>query len=86
MHTAVPAFRGNSVHARTCVAARGYAGGAIAPSKLPFLRGAAAYPHPDPGVGGFYGWLAQFVSMPAYEPLSDLHELPPDLAQIGLDG
>lgn len=54
--------------------------------ELPFLRGEAAYPQPDPAVGGFYGWLARFVTMPACEPLSDLHELPADLAAIGLDG
>ncbi|NJM06532.1 MBL fold metallo-hydrolase [Candidatus Gracilibacteria bacterium] len=54
--------------------------------ELPFLRGAEAYPQPDPAVGGFYGWLAQFVTMPTCEPLTDLHELPSDLAQIGLDG
>jgi glyoxylase-like metal-dependent hydrolase (beta-lactamase superfamily II) len=54
--------------------------------ELPFLRGAVAYPQPDPAVGGFYGWFAQFVTMPACEPLTDLYELPSDLAQIGLEG
>lgn len=54
--------------------------------ELPFLRGELRYPAPDPQVGGFYGWLANFVTMPACEPHDDIRELPADLATIGLAG
>ncbi|MBC8076734.1 MAG: MBL fold metallo-hydrolase [Chloroflexales bacterium] len=54
--------------------------------ELPFLQGDAAYPPPDPSVGGFYGWLAHFVTMPVCDLQADVRALPADLAAVGLDG
>jgi glyoxylase-like metal-dependent hydrolase (beta-lactamase superfamily II) len=54
--------------------------------ELPFLQGEAAYPAPDTSVGGFYGWLARFVTMPACNMQAELRTLPADLAALGLGG
>lgn len=54
--------------------------------ELPFLRRQVAYPPPDPSVGGFYGWVAKFVSMPECRFAADVQPLPADLAALGLAG
>lgn len=54
--------------------------------ELPFLRREVAYPPPDPSVGGFYGWVANFVTMPECRFEADVQPLPADLTALGLVG
>lgn len=50
--------------------------------ELPFLTGELMYPAPDPSVGGFYGFVARYVTMRQQQLTGLIQELPIDLSEI----